>query len=184
MSFGISRFSLYFSRVFLFVYPRDKIQPEFELRKTFFIQRSICLRKFSISFLCIASLFYFIPIYFMQFPLKSFYWITWVISLVCEFFHGLSTISNTFKCEEYVKVIEYVSLDNICFELSIYYSACDDMINCIRCIPCNTCWFIYDENQVLWTREFHKILKHQGHLLKFPTKSNSLLVISCFERIL
>ena len=51
-----------------------------------------------------VALFYFIPIYFTQFLLKSFYWINWVISFVCKFFFGFGTINNKIKYEEYEKV--------------------------------------------------------------------------------
>ena len=69
------------------------IQPNFELRKTFFIQRSTSIGKFSVRFVYIVRLFYFIPVYLSQFLLKSFYWITWVISFVYN--SSLASIVST-----------------------------------------------------------------------------------------
>ena len=73
-----------------------------------------------------VALFYFIPIYFTQFLLKSFYWINWVISFVCKFFFGFGTINNKIKYEEYEKV-----------------RVCDDMINRTSSLSCHTRWFLY-----------------------------------------
>ena len=97
------------------------------------------------------------------------YKLTWVISFAYEFFPVLSTINNIFiykyiyiyiyiyKYKEYGKAIGYVSLDNNCFEFSIYFRVCDDMINCSSCVPCNTCWFISVGKRLFRNIKFTKL---------------------------
>ena len=91
-----------------------------------------------------VALFYFIPIYFTQFLLKSFYWINLVISFVCKFFFGLGTINNKFKYEEYEKV-----------------RVCDDMINCTSSLPSLQMFVAmykkgYSKQRVLYEKVLHK----------------------------
>ena len=112
-----------------------------------------------------------------------------VISFVYEFFPGLGSVSNTFKYEEYGKVIGYVSFYNTCFEFSIYYWDSDDMINCTRCVPCTTWWFFTVGIRPCRKTKFIKLwtillsLKSRTLILKSPTKITSLLLNSVFERI-